>query len=140
MSWNIQNHSTRQPLTDMLSYICMLKSKYLFISSFIDFEIRKKEQAKWAKWARILKNNLTDEQLCSLICCLVFACLNIYQYICSFIAFEIKKKKTELSKLNELKCSKSPLHMSSYAHKHVFLYLPAQPNLDTLLYWSYTKS
>ena len=40
-------------------------------------------------------------------------------------------KKSELS---ELKCSKSPLHMSSYAYKHVFLYLPAQPNLDTLLY------
>ena len=138
MSWNIQNHSTRQlaMLTNMLSCICMLKSKHLFISSFIGFEIRKKEQAKWAKWARILKNNLTDEQLCSLICCLVFACLNIYQYIYSFIAFEISKK----SELSELKCSKSPLHMSSYAHKHVFLYLPAQPNLDTLLYWSYTKS
>ena len=104
-------------LTDMLSWICMLKSKHLFISSFIGFEIRKKEQAKWAKWARILKNNLTDEQLCSLICCLVFACLNIYQYICSFIAFEISKK----SELSELKCSKSPLHMSSYAHWHGFL-------------------
>ena len=109
------------------------------IYSFLHLSVlksEKNEQAKWAKWARILKNNLTDEQLCSLICCLIFACLNIYQYICSFIAFEIRKK----SELSELKCSKSPLHMSSYAHKHVFLYLPAQLNLDTLLYWSYIKS
>ena len=120
--------------TDMLSWICMLKSKHLFISSFIGFEIRKKEQAKWAKWARILKNNLTDEQLCSLICCLVFACLNIYQYICSFIAFEISKK----SELSELKCSKSLNQMTSYAHWHAFLYLHAY--IKTIFYLSYFKS
>ena len=79
-------------LTDMLSCICVLKSKHLFINSFTGFEIRKKELAEWAEWAKILKNNLTDEQLCSRICFLVSACLNIYQYIHSLIAFEIKKK------------------------------------------------
>ena len=32
---------------------------------FILFKIKEKEQAKWAEWAKMLKNALTDEQLCS---------------------------------------------------------------------------
>ena len=30
--------------------------------------------------------------------------------------------------------------MSSYTQEHVFLYLHAQTNINTLLYWSFTKS
>ena len=50
-----------------------------------------------------------------------------------------QKKKIKLSELNELKCSKTPSQMSSCAHKHVFLYLHAQTNINTLFYRSYTK-
>ena len=48
--------------------------------------------------------------------------------------------KTELNELSELKCLKTPSQMSSYANKHVFLYLHAHTNINTLLYWSFTKS
>ena len=51
----------------------------------------------------------------------------------SFIAFEIIKK-IEQNELNELKCSKTPSQMSSYAQEYVFLYLHAQTNLNTFLY------
>ena len=71
----------------------------------------------------------------SCICLLKY--LSIYLLICHIWN---QRKKTELSELNELECSKSPSHMSSYAYKLGFLYLHAQPNLDTLVYWSYTKS
>ena len=40
------------------------------------------------------------------------------------------EKQTELNELNDLKCSKSPSHMSSNAHKHFFLYQHAQQNLE----------
>ena len=62
------------------------------------------------------------------------------QNIYLFILLKIRKKKTELNELNELEYSKTPSQMTSYAHKHVFLYLHAQTNIDTLLYWSYIKS
>ena len=101
--------------------IC-IKISFLFIT----FKIRK-------KWARILKNTLTDEQLCSLICFFVFSCSEKYQNIYSFIWFK-SEKKIELNELNELKCSKTPSQMSSYVHKHVSLYLHAQANMNTLLY------
>ena len=119
------------------SCICMLRhvSKHLFIP----FKIKKKDWAKWAKWARILKNTLTDEQLCSLTCFLVFACSDKYQNIYSFFRFKIRKK-IELNELNELEYSKAPSTMSSYTQEHVFLYLHAQTNINTLLYWSYLKS
>ena len=74
---------------------------------FIIFKIREKEQAKWAKWARILEIPLTDEQLCSLTCFFLFACLNKYETTYSFIVFEIRKNWAELSELNELKCRKN---------------------------------
>ena len=77
----------------------------------------------------MIENTFTDEQLRSLICFFVFAFLNMYQNIYSFITFE--KKETEL---NELESSKTPSEMTSYAHKHVFLYLHAQTNINTLLY------
>ena len=54
----------------------------------------------------------------------VFNCLTYIKrsihlsHIYSFIAFEIRNK-TELNELNKLECSKTPLQMSSYAHKHV---------------------
>ena len=54
---------------------------YQNIYLFIPFKIRKKDWAKWARLARILKNTLTDEQLCSLTCFLVFACSDKYQNI-----------------------------------------------------------
>ena len=63
----------------------------------------------------------------------VSAFLNMYQNIYSFITFKIKKE-TELNELNELESSKTPSQMSSYAHKHVFLYLHAQTNINTLLF------
>ena len=44
------------------------------------------------------------------------------------------ENKIELNELIELEYSKTPSQMSSYAHKHVFLYLHAQTNIDTLLY------
>ena len=53
--------------------------KYLFLYP-IKNQI-KKTWAKWAKRAKILKNTLTEEQLCSLSCFSVSACLNIYQNI-----------------------------------------------------------
>ena len=50
---------------DMLSCICLLKhiSKYLFLYRI--WNQKKKDWAKWAIWARMLKNTSTDEQLCS---------------------------------------------------------------------------
>ena len=98
-----------------------------------------KNYAKWAKWARILKNTLTNEQLCSLTNFFVFACSDKYQNIYSFFRYKIRKK-IELNELNELVYSKAPSTMSSYTKEHVFLYLHAQTNINTLLYWSYTKS
>ena len=129
--------SLNQLCSLICSCICMLRhvSKHLFIP----FKIKKKDWAKWAKWARILKNTLTDEQLCSLTCFLVFACSDKYQNIYSFFRFKIRKK-IELNELNELDYSKAPSTMSSYTQEHVFLYLHAQTIINTLLYWSYTKS
>ena len=98
-----------------------------------------KNYAKWAKWARILKNTLTNEQLCSLTNFFVFACSDKYQNIYSFFRFKIRKK-IELNELHELDYSKAASTMSSYTQEHVFLYLHAQTNINTLLYWSYTKS
>ena len=63
------------------------------INLFILFKIREKEQAKWAKWARMLKNTFTDKQLCSLTCFFLFACLNNYENVYSFFVFEIRKNR-----------------------------------------------
>ena len=90
-----------------------------------------KKKDKWAKWAKTLKNTLTDDQLCSLICFFVSAFLHMYHNIYSFITL---KKKTELNELNELESSKTPSQMSSYAHKHVLLYLHAQTNINALFF------
>ena len=49
------------------------------------------------------------------------------------------EKQTELNKLNELKCSKTPSQKSSYAAKHVFLYLHAQTFIKTFIYLSHSK-
>ena len=84
-------------LINIFSCICMLKwtSIHFFldptknIKTFIPFKIRKKD---WAKWARILKNTLTDKHLRSLTCFLVFVCSDKYQNIYSFFRFEIRKK------------------------------------------------
>ena len=81
----------------------------------------------------MLKNTLTDEQLYSLTCFSISACLNMYQNIYELIAFEIRNKR-QLNELNKLEYSKTPSQMSIYAHKHVFLYLHAQTNMDTLFY------
>ena len=91
---------------------------------------KKKDWARWGRWAKILKITQTDGQLCSITCFLECACLNIYQNILSFILY----------KINELDYLKTLSKMSSYAHKHIFLYLHAQTNIDTLFYWSYLKS
>ena len=71
------------------------------------------------------------EKLCSLTCSLKSACLNMSKDFYSLIDFKIRKKKTDL---NELKCSKTPSQMRSYAHEHVSLYLNAQTNINTLPY------
>ena len=63
------------------------------INLFILFKIREKEQAKWAKWARMLKNTFTDKQLCSLTCFFLLACLNNYENVYSFFVFEIRKNR-----------------------------------------------
>ena len=60
------------------SFICSPIMLALVISSLdkiycIQFRFRKKT-ASWAKWARIPRNALMDEQLWSLTCFLVFAC------------------------------------------------------------------
>ena len=44
------------------------------------------------------------------------------------------EKKIRLNELNELEYTKTTSLISSYAHKHVFLYLLAQTNIKTLLY------
>ena len=56
--------------------------------------------------------------------------IHLWKYL--FIAFE--KKNNELNELNELECSKTPSKMSRYAHEHVFFYLYAQKNVNSLLY------
>ena len=47
--------------------------------------------AKWARWAKIFKIIQPDNQLCTLSCFLVFACLN--QNIILFILFQIREKE-----------------------------------------------
>ena len=47
--------------------------------------------AKWARWAKIFKIIQSDNQLCSLICFLVLACLN--QNINLSILFKIREKE-----------------------------------------------
>ena len=136
ISWNIQNHSTKQPamLTDMLFCICMFKSKHLSVlKSEKKSKLNELNEQKYLKHPQRWAALLTDMLSC--ICLLEH--LSIYLLICHIWN---QRKKTELSELNELECSKSPSHMSSYAYKLGFLYLHAQPNLDTLVYWSYTKS
>ena len=44
------------------------------------------------------------------------------------------EKKIKLNELHELEYSKAPSTMSSYTQEHVFLYLHAQTNINTLLY------
>ena len=58
------------------------------------------------------------------------------------IHFSDKKteKKIKLNELNELEYLKAPSTMSSFTQEHVSLYLQAQTNINTLFYWSYTKS
>ena len=59
-----------------------------YIKTFIYLSHLKSEEKSELK---VINNTLTDEQLCSLICCFLFACSNMYQNIFSFIAFEIRK-------------------------------------------------
>ena len=66
-------------------------------------------------------------------CHVVFACSDKYQNIYSFFRFKIRKK-IELNELNELDYSKAASKMSSYTQEHVFLYLHAQTNMNTLIY------
>ena len=122
-------------LTCFLVFACLNQN----INLFILFKIREKAQAKWAKWARILENALTDEQLCSLTCFFICLLKQVWKYLFIYHIWN-QKEQTELSELNELKCSKMPSKMSSCAHKHIFLYLHAQVNMNTFLYWSNTKS
>ena len=94
------------------------------------------KQTKWAKWARMIKNTFTDEQLCSLTCFFVFARSNTCPNIYSFIPFEIRKK-TEPNELNELDYSKTFTRMSSHAHVYLSLYLHAQTWIKTFIYLSH---
>ena len=66
--------------------------------------------------------------LTDILFCICF--LNMYQNI-YYLSHLRLNKETEL---NELESSKTPSQMSSYAHKHVFLYLHAQTNINTLFF------
>ena len=117
---------------------CFFVIAYLHSNIYLS-HLKEKNWAKWAKWARMLKNTLKDEQLSSLTCFPVFACSNLYQNI--FIhPISNQKEIIKLNELIELENWNTRSQMSSYAHSHVFSYLSAQTNINTLLYWSYTKS
>ena len=90
------------------------------------------QKKDWVKLAKILKNTFTDEQLCALTCFWVFSCSNMYQNIYFFIRLRIRKKNIKLNELIETKYWKTPSQMSSFAHKHVFLYLHAQTNIGNV--------
>ena len=65
----------------------------------------------------------------------MLSCICLLKHISKYLfIYRIwnQKKKTELNELNELECSKTPSMMSSYAHKHIFFYLHAQTNMNTL--------
>ena len=59
-------------------------------------------------------------------------CIKTFIYL-SYLEWE--KKKTEHNELIELEYWKTLSQMSSYAHKHVFLFLHAQTNMNTLPYY-----
>ena len=65
-------------LNQMASYAHWHAFLYLhaYIKTFIYLSCLKSEK-KTGKWARILTNTLTDEQLCSLTCFPVFGCSNM---------------------------------------------------------------
>ena len=109
----------------------------------LKFEKKKletKDQAKWAEWARKLKNTLTDLHAQTCFKTFISPTFNRHSFHQhSFHQLKIKKK-IEVNELSELDYSKAPSTMSSYTQEHVFLYLHAQTNINTLFYWSYTKS
>ena len=103
-------------------------------------KLETKDQAKWAEWARKLKNTLTDLHAQTCFKTFISPTFNRHSFHQhSFHQLKIKKK-IEVNELSELDYSKAPSMMSSYTQEHVFLYLHAQTIINTLLYWSYTKS
>ena len=130
-----------QSLNQTTSYAHWIAFFYLHahIKIFNNLSCWKSEKKDWAKWARILQNTLIDEQLCSqnMLSCI---CLlkHISEYLFIYRIWNQKKKRAKWAKWARM--LKTPSQMSSYAHEHVFLYLHAQTNINTLLYWSYTKS
>ena len=82
-------------LTDYF-FVFSCSDKYQNIYLFFQFKIRKKNWAKWAKWARILKSTLTNEQLHSGTCFLVFACSNKHQYTSLLILLEIIENQKKI--------------------------------------------
>ena len=131
-------------LTQMISYAhsyvfvftCSDKHKNIHLSHW---KLKKKTELNELSELEYCKTHLTDEQLCSLTCFLVFACSDKYQNIYSFFRFK-DRLRIELNELNELEYSKALSTTSSYTQEHVFLYLHAQTNINTFLYWSYTIS
>ena len=122
-------------LTCFLVFACSHQNIYLTHS-----RSGKKTQLNKLSELEYFKKTLTDRQLCSLIC---FFCNCLLKYVSKYLfnyCIWNQKNKTYLYELTELECSKTPSQISSSAHKHVFLYLHAQTNINTLLYWSYTKS
>ena len=55
---------------------------------------KKKDRAKWARWAKMLKITQLDNQLCSLTCFLVFAS----SHLISILLSQLKSEKKEWAK------------------------------------------
>ena len=81
----------------------------------------------WAKWAIILQNSLTDEQLCSQIHSLISACLNMFKNSKSFIASKITinwakwanwAKMLENTLTDEQLCSKTSFLVYACSNKY----------------------
>ena len=66
---------------------CIMDHAYILYLS--PLKVRKRD---WAKWAKILKSTLTDEQLSSNRCFCIFACIHIHQYTSLLILVKIRKK------------------------------------------------
>ena len=105
--------------------LCSLTCFFVFaclnqnINLFILFWIREKEQAKRAKWARIFKTPSWMSSFAHSHVFLIYLLKQVWKYLFINCIWN-QKELTELSELNELKCSKTPKQMSTAAHKHFF--------------------
>ena len=98
--WKSEKNRTELKKLDKLKYSKSLQQitsythwhAFLYSHAQLEYLFIHLKWAEGAKWARILKNTLASEQLCSLTCFLISACLNMYKNIFSFISFKIRTK------------------------------------------------